>query len=146
MALHGTVVASPSAQFTVAGVAALAIPSLPFWMAATAAIVPTIYYTFLTIDYIRNWKPPTVQRQTVGAVLAKVNDLIGADRPYLVAFAIAGVAAANAFGLHIPDWVYAMLGAGGLISVHRLSKANVVIDRPAISVTVPPPSTEGKSP
>lgn len=146
MALHGTVVASPSAQFVAAGVAAVAMPSLPLWLAVLIAIPFPVYYTFLTIDYIRNWKPPTVQRQTVGAILAKMEDLVGVDRPYLVAFAIAGVAAANAFGLHIPDWVYAILGAGGLISVHRLSKANVVIDKPAIAVTIQPPSTEGKTP
>lgn len=127
---------SPTIQVLAAGVTAVAMPSLPLWLAVCAAAVPTVYYLLLTIDYIRNWKPPTVQRQTVGAVLAKITDLIGHDRPYLVAIAIAGVAAANYFGYPIPNWIVMLLGAGGLISVHSMAKGPIVLNTPTIAPVI----------
>lgn len=136
MTLHNTSFSSPATQVSVAGVAALTLPAIPFWLAIVFGAVPTIYYTLLTIDYIRNWKPPTVKQQTIGAALAKINDLVGADRPYLIAAAIAGVATANSLGYHIPDWVYGLLGAGGLISVHRIANGIVVLNKPTIAPVV----------
>jgi hypothetical protein len=145
MAIHNSVVSSPPAQVVAAGVAALTLPAIPFWLAVIFGAVPTLYYTLLTIDYIRNWKPPTVQQQTVGAILAKITDLVGYDRPYLVAAAIFVVSVLSSYGIHIPVWVYGVLGAGGMISMHRITSAAVVLDKPVIApIVVPtPPPTGG---
>lgn len=46
-----------------------------------------------------------------------MQEFLSGKKTYIVAFIIAGLAAAQALGYEIPEWVYAMLGSFGLGSL-----------------------------
>lgn len=135
--MHNSFAGSPTAQFIAASAAVMTVPSLPLWLAVSAAAVPTIYYALLTLDYLRNWKASTTPA-SIGSALATMTGIWKQDKPILIAITMLAYAGAQYAHVPIPAWISTIAMAAGLVIVHNVSKQTALATLTPVAPSIAP--------